>query len=211
MLAWLTAHRTTLFVSAVGVAVLVAVFLLVFRNTAPTPRELVSGRGQVVGQEYFAGTSAHAELYSEAAEYLSQGNTSAAERIYRRLVELEPSDPSAYIGLAGVQLSQWRFESARNSYAKALTLDRNNSEALYGLGAVCQTEGRRAEARLYYERVLTTSVDHKLSHYGLAKLAMGDGEFDVARKHAQRFLELAPESALKNEMSSILRTQTASR
>lgn len=211
MKAWIAAHRTTIFIAVVCVAALAAVGLLIFRRSGPTTRELVAGNGRVVGHEYYAGTSQHAELYAEAADLQARGDLLSAERIYRRLVELEPQDPSAYIGLAGSQLGQLKFEAARNNYAKALTIDRENPEALYGLGAVCQSEGRRSEARLYYERVLATSADHRLSHYGLAKLAMGTGEFDVARRHAQRFVELAPDSALRTEMSGILRTQTALR
>lgn len=201
-----SAHNKQVWIVAlmIGFSALVAIPAWLYQSGTFPVNELVDEHGKVVGRGYLSGSSLHANRYHDAAKLLATGENAHAERIYRELVDLEPNSPDAYIGLAGAQLRQRDIDGARNNYAAALELDHTNSQALYGAGAVERMARNPQKAKMYYQKSLLQSPDHVLSHYGMAKVCTELGEKLTAKKHAKRFLELSPDSSLKQEISEIL-------
>ena len=179
---------------------LVAVPLLLYQREAFLSREILDDQGKVVGHEYNASASPYRDRYMKAASLLNERKDAAAESVYRKLAELEPSSSAAFIGLAGAQLGQLNLDGARENYAKAQQLEPTNPEAFYGAGAVERTAGNLQTAKEYYQQALSISPDHGLSHFGMAKTCNELGDKQLASYHATRFLELFPDSALRSQI-----------
>ena len=99
---------------------------------------------------------------NEAIQAMLLRDPDTAAKAYRRLIELEPGDPGAWIDLARVQEIAGLWSDARQSLGTALQLDQQYAAAHLRLGALEAQEGRRPEALAAFaeaERLYRAATD----------------------------------------------------
>ncbi|MGB2713916.1 MAG: protein kinase [Vicinamibacterales bacterium] len=144
---------------------------------------------------------------NEAIQAMLLRDPDSAAKAYRRLIELEPRDPGAWIDLARVQEIAGLWSDARQSLGSALRLDQHYAAAHLRLGALEAQEGRRAEALAAFaeaERLYRAASDGEGETEALLlRGAFLDslGEFKDARAALERAKTLA--STTSNTFQSL--------
>lgn len=121
-----------------------------------------------------------------ALEHHGAGRLGPAERIYRRILAVDPTQADAlhYLGVIGLQLG--RYEDAAGLIEKAVRTRPDNHDALINLGNALQALGRHEEAIVSYEKALTlrpTSAAF-LANLGNALAQLGRIDEAIARYEA---------------------------
>jgi tetratricopeptide (TPR) repeat protein len=179
------------------VAVLTVVGTFVLPACAARPQTARSELEGAPGAFTFSGgLTTHVDMFERAAHLLSEGDDVGAESIYRRLVDLEPANPSAYIGLGSSRFFQDQFVEARQAYTYVSDLDGDSAEAHVGLGSVAWRKGDVDEAMNEYSRALDIDESSAEAHWGMAVALEAQGHSARAISHLERVLELAPGSTL---------------
>jgi Tfp pilus assembly protein PilF len=81
------------------------------------------------------------QLLREAEDYSRQANWPAAEKVYIKVVALQPKTLEAYLGLGNLYMKQKNWNDAASSYQVAIEGDRNNVTALGNLGLALANKG----------------------------------------------------------------------
>lgn len=82
--------------------------------------------------------------------------------LYRRAMELDPSDPQPYYDLASAHAGLGDWDAAASVLEERLDLNRQDAVALYDLGAVRANQGRPAEAVRLLEEAREATSDGAL-------------------------------------------------
>jgi len=100
----------------------------------------------------FGGASAASdESARRQAERVEDDRRRRAE-LFRQVLELDPDDPLALVGLGGLLAEEDRFEEAAQHLERALVAEPDHAAALLTLGVVAEGLGDRDRARSVYER-----------------------------------------------------------
>jgi len=75
-------------------------------------------------------------LLSQAYEQFNQGNYPAAETLYNRVLQREPKNRDALLGVSAIAVKQNRYELARQKYQYLLKLNPRDSIATAGLSSI---------------------------------------------------------------------------
>ncbi len=155
-----------------------------------------SVRGGTYHMSYEEGSTAYADLYTEARHLLDKDDRVAARALYRRLAKLEPESPHPYVGLGTCALGDHAYEEAKELFKEGIQKDPRTSLAILGLGSALYLQGDHAAAARTYERALEVNPQLADAHWGaaIAHEALGNGP--RMREHAQRFVDMAPTSHL---------------
>jgi tetratricopeptide (TPR) repeat protein len=110
------------------------------------------------------------------------GDLRQAERLYRRLLEAEPTDAEAWRLVGAALHGQGRPADAEAAFREAVRLRPESAEAQLGLAAALAAAGRRGEADAAYRRVLRLQPGHAdaLARLGLLLAEQGDLDEAVA-------------------------------
>jgi Flp pilus assembly protein TadD len=80
-------------------------------------------------------------------KYFGSGNLAAAERHFRRVIESDPRNVEAWLGLAACHDQLRRFALADQAYEQATKIDGPSAEILNNWGYSYMLRGERARAR----------------------------------------------------------------
>ncbi len=164
---------------------------------AATPR---MERGELEGAPgaftYSGGLTTHTDIFQQAVQLLSEGDYAGAESVYRGLVDLEPANPGAYVGLGSSLFFQDRFAEARAAYTRASELDRQSAKAHIGLGSVAWKTGDADTAMNEYSKALDLDESSADAHWGMAVALEAQGRTAAAISHLERVLVLTPGSGV---------------
>ncbi len=129
-----------------------------------------------------------------------QDDTEEARLLFRRLIELRPSDSRAYTQLAMVAFSLEKYNEFESALGLALELDSNNCEALRLLGRVNLQNERWLDAAQAYRKLIELEPEDIDCLLALAMCLFKGGERDAAHATYTRVLEFDPENltAVKN-------------
>lgn len=109
------------------------------------------------------------------------GDDAAAGRLYRQLLQAEPRNVDALLGLAAVAARQENMDEAARHYAHALELEPRNSVAQAGLIALMsQTDPVAAESRL--KSLLTQQPDAAYLHAALGGVYAEQNQWPSAQQ-----------------------------
>ncbi len=97
---------------------------------------------------------AEGSLLNVAAALAERGRLDEAEETLRRLVEVQPRDPSAYVNLGSIALTRGRAQDAERWLRRALEITDALPIAWYDLGMALAAQRRPAEAARAYEAAL---------------------------------------------------------
>jgi len=83
---------------------------------------------------------------------MRRGNRGAAQRAFRKVLELDPGSATAYANLGANDLAGRDLPAAIDDLTQAVALEARDYDALYNLAMALDAAGRRADARPFMER-----------------------------------------------------------
>lgn len=140
------------------------------------------------------------DLLAAGQEYLNAKNSQLARLHYAMVLQHEPTNPTAFVGIGQALYLQGEGNQARESFSQALKTDPSNSAALLGIARIYREQAFHSTAIEYLERILADSPDQVEA---LSELAMNQdalGNESVAAELHRRVVALRPEdpSAFNN-------------
>ncbi|HEV8322729.1 MAG TPA: tetratricopeptide repeat protein [Myxococcota bacterium] len=91
---------------------------------------------------------------AKAAKLLEDGNTKAAEKLFKKALEASPNDLEALTGLAYCYLDAGSLSSAAAMFKRALAVNATHGESIIGYAKALQLSGDLAGAAREYNRYL---------------------------------------------------------
>ena len=121
----------------------------------------------------------------------SEGNFEAAEKLSRKLLELEPDLPAVITELAKLVGVQGRLDEAEPLYRRALELEPRDTQARIVLARILGIRGAYEEAEEQFRTVLETADMSVDAHFGLAEVLSEQERYDEAYRVYAEAAELA--------------------
>ena len=123
------------------------------------------------------------------------GDLAGAERGYRRVLELDSHNVSAFSHLAVFERGRGSLEAARALLSKAVQFAPGDPGVRSNLANLLQELGRVHEALAQYREALRLAPSHLSARYNLGKALQRLGEFEAARECFETLCTLAPGDA----------------
>lgn len=125
--------------------------------------------------------------------WLSRGDLFEAEKLFRRLIELQPDNMQGQLHLGYVLLNQKKYRDARMWLEKSARSPNAIPEVYYYLGLVAQEQNDDAGAIPLFEKAVK-----KLPNYAHARIALGSSymklrNYERAREELEMAVKLDPE------------------
>jgi len=114
-----------------------------------------------------ASSTATGMLYA-AVDAEKRGDRTAAAKIYRELIEVQPDCAPAYLSLGTLYYQQKRYPEAADYYRRALELKTDYSLAHFNYASTLEELGRFDEAIKSYQRAIEVNPRYCDAHYNLA-------------------------------------------
>jgi len=132
---------------------------------------------------------AHANL---GTVRLAEGDRASAEAAFKKAIEVEPRNVTAYFALANFQLAANQRSEAESTLKRALELEPSNRMANRALAALYLGDRRMAQAEPYLKALATSDSTQEAA----SKLALADF-FAVTKRPADAMRVLEPLKAAK--------------
>jgi tetratricopeptide (TPR) repeat protein len=129
---------------------------------------------------------------SEAAGHYRAGRLDEAESLYRALLDKQPHNVDAILGLAALRHRRGHAEEALALFRRAITLDPESRVADRQLGRLLEQRGDLVGAAICYRRAVRLRPGDAGAQADLARTLAGQGEAP-AIGHYRRALSLAPD------------------
>lgn len=125
--------------------------------------------------------------------WLRKGDLFEAEKVFRKLVELQPNNHPAQVHLGYVLLNQKKYDEARLWLEKSARAASPIPEVFYYLGLVAQEQNDDAKAIALFEKAV-----QKLPNYAHARIALGSSyiklrNYPRAKEELETAVKLDPE------------------
>jgi len=128
----------------------------------------------------------------EGRTRIGQGDTVAARSLFNAVLEDQPNNTEARMGLAEADIADGRMRTALAGYAQSLKLAPESTRAILSLAQLSDELGDSASAGRYYELALKSHSSDPRVQLAAARWFARTGDFSTAEKHAQIALSLAP-------------------
>ena len=109
-------------------------------------------------------------LFEQAQAAEEAGDDATAERLYRRVMKLDPGDPAAPFNLANLLRAGGRTVEAEAAYREAVKADPGFAEAWYNLADVLDEQGRSDRGDRCLKRAIEADPDYADAMFNLALL-----------------------------------------
>ncbi len=174
-----------------------------------TPILYISVVSVVVFSLVIAGLSAvdWSAFFPNEAEPTPDYNTDQVA-IQQTVVAENPDDPAAQSLLASMLANSGRMQEAIPIYEEAIRLDPEDTSIRLDFARALQSNGMTADAEVQFLRVLDQDPENHTAHYYLGRLYLDwqPRRQEEAVIHFQRVIEIAPESFLAEQATSVLNT-----
>ncbi len=124
------------------------------------------------------------------------GMLDESKREFRRVVDLRPSDGSAYFHLGLISFKQARWDQAIKDFGQAAERGGARPAVLYNLALSLESAGKLDEAESTYAEAATRARRDPKILMGWGAVALRQGEFEVAAGRLDRAAEVASEEQL---------------
>lgn len=131
-----------------------------------------------------------ADAWFARAEKLEAEDCAAAERAYRRALEIAPDHADAYLNLGALLCESGRCAEAVTLYDKAIGHCPQAALLHFNRGIALEEGARFAEALASYERCLALAPDLADAHYNAARLYERTGQAQKAVRHYSAYRRL---------------------
>lgn len=128
--------------------------------------------------------------------YLSflSGDTGAAQQLYQKVLQQEPNNRDALLGMAAIAVKHNQAGQAAAYYGKLIELDPADPDALAGLiGVQGQSDPTQSESRL--KKVLAQNPQSDAAHFALGNLYFQQSRWAEAQQAFFRAYSSAPANA----------------
>jgi tetratricopeptide (TPR) repeat protein len=159
---------------------------------ASVPRALPQGPVPAPNRPPAQTDPALQDLRQRALRAHREGKLAAADKLYRRILELTPEDPHALQLLGVARAQQRRFAEAESLLTRAAGADPRNPEIQNNLGNVLMEQGRPPEAVTCFRRALELRPSYPEAHYNRANALRRLGESEAAMAEYQAAIALRP-------------------
>lgn len=158
--------------------------------------EQINGRTDKTGQYVLSvGQAEDLDVLFQQAQQAEEDNDIAtAERLYRRVMKLEPGDPAAPFNLANILRLHDRIIEAETLYRKACDAAPEYAVAWYNLADVLEGQGRTSEAALCLERAVRADPAFADAMFNLALLLQQTERYPEAATWWKQYLRLDRDS-----------------
>jgi len=130
------------------------------------------------------------EMFLEAVQAEEAGEKPRAIKLYREMMEFDPSFAPAWINLGTIHFHLREFECAEQLYRRATEIDPSYVLAFFDLGNVLDELQRLEESIAAYRRAVALAPGYADAHYNLALAYERRGEARPALRHWQTYTRL---------------------
>jgi tetratricopeptide (TPR) repeat protein len=137
--------------------------------------------------------------YNLGIAYTHKQQWAEAEAALKKSIEIKPTNPDPYNGLANVYNAQKKFDEALAMNAKATELagttggaGGGSAESIYNNGVVLFNSGKYADAKVQFEAATKADPNNANAYYQLGMTSLNLGQIPDAVNALQTFLKLAP-------------------
>ena len=138
--------------------------------------------------------------YNLGLAYTHKQQWPEAEAALKKSIELKPTNPDPYNGLANVYNAQKKFDDALAMNQKASELSAStagaggggNAESIYNQGVVLFNAGKYADAKVQFEAATKADPNNANAFYQLGMTSLNLGQIPEAVAALQTFLKVAP-------------------
>jgi cytochrome c-type biogenesis protein CcmH/NrfG len=136
--------------------------------------------------------------------YRQKKDWASAEAEFKRVTELEPAKPDAFVALAALYEAQGKGDLAVEWLQKnAATFDQNAAYQV-ALGATAMNQGHEKEAEVAFSKAATLDPSNVEVQFYLATLALNRNETADAIAHLDKYLAGAPPTSPNVEVATNL-------
>jgi tetratricopeptide (TPR) repeat protein len=160
--------------------------------------EQMKGRTDKTGQFVLPVTDAREnpdELFEQAQAAEEAGDIETAERLYRKVMRIDPGDPTAAFNLGNLMRSAGQKVEAEKAYRAATKADSMFAEAWYNLADLLDDQRQSDKAVACLERALVADPDYADAIFNLGLLHQRKDSHTEAAIYWRRYLALDNESA----------------
>ena len=151
---------------------------------------------------------AAASYFNFGVSFAEQGDGAAAERAYRRAVELRPYYAAAWNNLGETLHRLGRDPEALEAYARALAIDEHLPQAHNNRGVIELEQGRFADAERSFRTALDIDPHFSDATMNLGNLAAHQGRHaDAERLYRQALVDNPGNGAIWINLGSVLQSQ----
>jgi len=135
------------------------------------------------------------EVFEQAQAAEEAGDAVAAERLYRRVMRIDPGDPAAAFNLGNLLRSSGQKVEAEKAYRSATKADPGFAEAWYNLADMLDDQGHPDKAIASLKRALAADPDYADAIFNLGLLHQRADRHAEAAEYWRRYLALDNDSA----------------
>jgi tetratricopeptide (TPR) repeat protein len=151
--------------------------------------------------------------YNLGLAYTHKQDWPSAEAAMKKALELKPTNPDPYNGLANIYNAQKRFDEALEMNKKATELASTtagaggggNAESIYNQGVVLWNAQKYAEAKTQFEAAIAADPKMAAAYYQLGMANLNLGQLPDAKKAFQGYLTADPMGPKAAEIQGILK------
>ncbi len=126
-------------------------------------------------------------LFEEAQVAEEAQDVAQAEKLYRRVMKLDPEDPAAAFNLGNLLRAAGRKVDAEKAYRAAVKADPRFIDALYNLADLLDDQGRSKEAIASLRKALDIDPAHADCLFNMAVLEQRPGDDELGRDHRRAY------------------------
>jgi tetratricopeptide (TPR) repeat protein len=127
-----------------------------------------------------------------ADKQIRQGSFDEAEKIYRHLIEKNPEDKEARLGLSFVLLKGFKLQEAYEEAARVLAMDSLNARGYALLGTALLRAGEFRQSVESLRTAIQLNNRESLAMAGIAEIAYFENNSKLAYEGYRRAIELSP-------------------
>ncbi|MEJ2614145.1 MAG: tetratricopeptide repeat protein [Ignavibacteriaceae bacterium] len=130
-------------------------------------------------------------------------NYDAAEKAFRKYIELIPNDPNPYDSYAELLMKEGKYDQSIDNYQKALTYNPHFVSSMLGIAANEMYKGNydssRAEIQKLYESARNNG-EKRAANFAMAVTYIDEGNLDMALNEIQKNYDIAD---MSNDFASM--------
>tara|TARA_B110000027_G_scaffold50157_1_gene54799 strand:- start:73 stop:1761 length:1689 start_codon:yes stop_codon:yes gene_type:complete len=133
------------------------------------------------------------QLHKKAITAHQEGKLEEAEKLYKKILETEPTHPATHNNVGVLLYGLGRLEEAVVHYKKAIEFKPDYQDAHNNLGIIMQRLGRFLEAEIIYKKIIELNPDFAEAHNNLGIIFNKLNKPDEAEAIFKKAIELKPE------------------
>lgn len=137
-----------------------------------------------------------ADMYKEHERYRQ------SQLIYEQLLDIEPKNKKALLGLGESYQGQLMFDKAMKAFLNAAVMDPSDVTGLVYAGLLYMEMGKYSDAITQFKRAMSVNKMYPRLHYYIGKAAFQNGDYELALSSAGEERKVNPNLADSYELAA---------